>query len=80
MPVTRACEEVIDFLAAGASPRELAEYRPSAEARARVADLLSKEKTASLSSEEAAELQNYLQLEHIMRLASARARKHLSDA
>ena len=39
MPVTKAYEEVIDFIAAGTSPREVAEYRPSEEVRNRVADL-----------------------------------------
>ena len=38
MSVTRAYEEVIDFLAAGTSPRRVADYRPSEEVRARVAE------------------------------------------
>jgi hypothetical protein len=78
MSVTRAYEEVIDFIAAGTSPREIAEYRPSEEVRTRVADLLSREKTSELTPEESSELQSYLQLEHIMRLAKARARQHLA--
>jgi hypothetical protein len=78
MPVTRAYEEVIDFLAAGTSPQGIAEYRPSAKARARVAYLLAHEKTGGLTPDESSELQSYLQLEHIMRLAKARARQHLA--
>jgi len=78
MPVTRAYEEVIDFIAAGTSPQEVADYRPSEAVRVRVADLLAREKTDGLTPEEASELQNYLQLEHIMRLAKARARQHLT--
>lgn len=78
MALTRAYEEVIEFIASGTSPRGVAEYRPSDEARARVADLLAREKTTGLTSEETGELQSYLHLEHIMRLAKARARQHLA--
>ena len=77
MSLTRAYEEVIDFLAAGTSPRELIDYRPSNESRGRVADLLAREKTSGLTSEEASELQHYLQMEHLMRLAKGRARHHI---
>jgi hypothetical protein len=79
MPVPRAYEEIIDFIAAGPSPRGITEFRPSEGARARVSDLLAREKATGLSQEETAELQNYLQLEHIMRLAKARARRHLGS-
>ena len=78
MSVTRAYEEVIDFLAGGTSPRAMAEYRPSDAARERVAELLAREKTAGLTPEESSELQSYLHLEHLMRLAKARARQHLA--
>lgn len=77
MAVARAYEEIIDFIAGGTSSREVADYRPSEEVRGRVAELLAREKTARLTTEEASELQSYLQLEHIMRLARARARQHL---
>src|SRR5437870_5577725 len=79
MPVTKAYEEVIDFIAAGVSPRDVAEYRPCEEAMARVRDLVAREKSTGLSAKESSELQSYLQLEHIMRLAKARARKHLDS-
>jgi hypothetical protein len=76
--MTRAYEEVIDFIAAGTSPQEVIAFQPSEEAKARVADLIHREKTTGLSSEETAELEHYLQLEHIMRLAKARARAYLT--
>jgi hypothetical protein len=78
MAGTKAHEEVIDFIAGGTSPREVAEYRPSEEARARVAELVAREKTTGLTPAEASELQSYLHLEHIMRLAKARARLRLA--
>ena len=40
----------------------------------RVADLVAREKTSGLNAAEAADLESYLQLEHVMRLARARAR------
>jgi hypothetical protein len=78
MSVARAYEEVIDFIAAGTSPDLVAAFRPSESARQRVMDLLQREKTKGLTPDERSELDHYLQLEHIMRLAKARARRHLS--
>ena len=76
MTVTRAYEEVIDFIAAE-SPGKVVAFRPSEASRARVADLVAREKDGRLTPEEALELECYLQLEHIMRLAKARARQYL---
>ena len=78
MLMTRAYAEIIDFIAAGASPRDVAAFQPSETAKARVADLIHREKTTGLSPEETAELDHYLQLEHVMRLAKARARASLT--
>ena len=74
MSVTKAYEEVVDFIAAGSSPASVAAFRPSEAARARVAALTAQEKAEGLSAAEAAELDHYLQMEHLMRLAKARAR------
>ena len=54
----------------------LAAFRPSDQAQQRVAELLAAEKDWNLSRDETAELSHYLELEHIMRLAKARARQH----
>jgi hypothetical protein len=43
MPMTRAYEEIIDFIAAGTSPRDVATFQPSEAAKARVADLIGKQ-------------------------------------
>jgi hypothetical protein len=80
MALTRAYDEVIEFIAAGTTPRGVAEYSPSEKTRARVADLLAREKSTGLTADETSELQSYLHLEHIMRLAKARARQHLAAA
>jgi hypothetical protein len=72
-----AYEEVVDFIAAGTTPDSVAAFRASEATREKVAELIHKQKTVGLSEDEAAELGHFLQLEHIMRLAKARARQHL---
>lgn len=74
----RAYEEIIDWLANGFTPAALVAYRPSEAVRERVAELIGKEKTDGLTSSEATELAHYLQLEHLLRLAKARARHRLA--
>ncbi len=74
----KAYEEVIDFIAAGPSSANVVAFEPSIQAKERVAELVRLEKTEGLASEEKAELDHYMQLEHLMRLAKARARQHIS--
>ena len=74
----RAYEEIIDFIAAGTSPASVAAFHPSDESRQHVGDLIVREKEGALSPEEAADLGHYMQLEQLMRMAKARARRHLS--
>lgn len=71
----RAYEEFIDFIAAGPSSEHVATFRPSEATRRRVFDLVAREKGEGLSPEESDELEHYIRLEHIMRLARARARR-----
>ena len=78
MLITRAYEEIINFIAAGTNPSEVAAFQPSEATKARVSDLIHREKTTGLSVDETAELDHYLQLEHLMRLAKVRARTYLN--
>jgi hypothetical protein len=80
MSIMRAYEEVIEFIAAGTSPSSVVSFQPSEAVKERVADLIHQEKSIGLAVEEKSELDHYLQLEHLMRLAKARARQHISDA
>ena len=68
-----AYEEIVDLIAAGATQKEVIDYRPSNATKERVADLIHREKVDELSADETAELNHYLEAEHIMRLAKARA-------
>lgn len=77
MNAIKAYEEVIDFIASGTTPKNVIAFRPSEAAQERVADLLRREKEAEITPLEKSELDNYMQLEHLMRLAKARARDFL---
>jgi hypothetical protein len=77
MAIAKAYDEIVDFIADGHGPEAVSAFRPSAETRKRVADLVSREKLGELSKEESEELDHYVQIEHIMRLAKARARQRL---
>ncbi len=78
MTGTKAYEEVIDFIAGGNTPEAVAAFKPSEAARVRVTELLAREKAEGLNAEEKSELDRYAQLEHLMRLAKARARQFLA--
>ena len=76
----RAYEEIVEFIASGTSPANVAAFRPSEETKERVAELIRRKKASELSHDEASELNHYLQLEHLMRLAKARARQKFGRA
>ena len=79
MYTSPAYQEIVDFIAAGMTPQDLIDFCPSEDAKERIADLIHREKTAGLTSEETAELNHCLQLEHLMRLAKSRARSYLKN-
>jgi hypothetical protein len=58
---------------------EVIEFIASEEAKARVTDLIFREKIEGLSEDEKSELDHYLQIEHLMRLAKARAHHYLAN-
>jgi hypothetical protein len=75
--VTVAYEEFVDFIAAGTTPEGVIAFRPSEAAKARVADLIRREKTDGLSPDETAELRHCLHIEHVMRLAKGKVWQRL---
>jgi hypothetical protein len=70
--------EIIDFIAAGTTPQSVVDFRPSREAQKRLADLIELEKSGALSPELRAEVDHITELEHILRMATARARQIVS--
>jgi hypothetical protein len=67
-----AIEEIADFLASGPSPEELLKFRPSPQTQAWAEELLGKLKDGCLSAEERGELDQFEQLERLMRFVKAR--------
>lgn len=78
MQPNKVYDEVIEFIASS-SPQNVIAFRPSEESKTRVADLIFREKTDGLSADEKSELDHYLQIEHLMRLAKARAHQYLAN-
>jgi hypothetical protein len=70
--------EIIEFIAAGTTPETVADFLPSPEAQCRVAELIEREKEEGLSQEEVTELDHFMELEHILRMAKAKARQILA--
>jgi hypothetical protein len=73
--MTEVYEEIIDFIVDGMPAGALAAFKPSEQSKARLADLVHRRKTTGLNPDEEAELDTFLHLEHVLRLAKARARK-----
>ena len=71
--------ELVDFVAGGTTPEDVVNFHPSAEAQKRVSELIEREGESQLTLEEAAELAHFLELEHILRMAKAKARLILAN-
>jgi len=76
MNTTTSYGEIIDFIAAGSTPELVIAFRPSDTAQQRVAELVHRSQEGRLSSEEQSELEDYLQREHLMIMAKAKARHY----
>lgn len=78
LPVERkSYDEVIDLFARGASSAEVLAYRPSPETQERVRDLLERNAADELTDEEAAELECFGELEHLLQLVRIRAEEYV---
>jgi len=64
---------IVEILASQPAPEQVLALRPSPELQTRVSELLARSKTEELSRHEEAELERYLLLEHLVRLAKAHA-------
>ncbi len=71
----KSYDEVVDLFARGGGAAAVLAFRPSEEAQARVRDLIARGKEGSLSEAEQAELERFADLEHLMQLVKARARR-----
>lgn len=74
----KASEEVANFIAM-TNPAKVLTFRPSDETRKRVSELIEREKNEGISDDEKRELDYYMQLEHLMRMAKIFARKYAEN-
>lgn len=70
-------DEIIDFLAAGASMQAIADFRCSADTQLRIEHLIERKKEGTITSAEIHEMEEFLVLGHFMILTKARAREFL---
>ena len=69
-----AHDEFVDFIARGGGPEAVIAFHPSEATQDRAYELIYKERDAALTAQETAELNHYMELEHLFRMAKARAR------
>lgn len=72
MIASTAVDEIIEFIA-GENPKRVLEFKASQATRKKVFSLIEKSKAGQLSEEEQSELDHYLMLEHLLRLAKIKA-------
>jgi len=70
---------IMELLSSGPIPEQVLAIHPSSELQTRASDLLSRSKVGRLSRQEEAELERYLTLEHLVRLAKAYAYQQLAN-
>ncbi len=78
--VSPAYFELVDFIAAGTTPETLLAFQPSEAVQSRIHELIEGRQDGALTPDEETELEEFLQLEHILMLAKAQARRRLSLA
>ncbi len=77
-PVMRAYDEVVTFFANGPTREEIAAFRLSDQTVARVRELLMKNSAGTLTTDEADELDQCVQLDRMLLLIKSRAHQQLA--
>ena len=70
--------EVLELLASLPSPEEILDIKPSQRLQARIGELLEKNRSTGLSAEEEREWEQFQYLEHLVRVAKAKAHAKLN--
>ena len=73
-------QEIMMLLASQPTPQEILAIRPSDALQQRMSELLVKRKAETLSGQEEMELERYLTIEHLVRLAKTNAYAQLKQA
>jgi hypothetical protein len=74
----KSYDEIVDLFARTSSAEALA-FRPSADSQERVRYLLERNESGELTEAEAAELERFGELEHLMQLVKARAKVYMES-
>jgi hypothetical protein len=74
----KSYDEIVDLFARTSSA-EVLSFRPSIESQERVRYLLERNESGELTESEAAELERFGELEHLMQLVKARAQLHMEN-
>jgi hypothetical protein len=77
-PVNTLFDEITDFLASGPSPSQLIAFKPAAALEQRLHTLLDQKSHDGLGSEEQAELDKFLRMNHFMNMIVLKARLHVA--
>ena len=72
-PGFKGAAEVLEFLASLPTPQEIIKLRPSKTLQDRISSLLERNRTSGLTPEENQEWEQYQYLEHLVRIAKAKA-------
>lgn len=79
-PPLSDASQIVAMLNGQTTPQQVVAFRATDALQARVSDLLARSKDESLTQAEETELDRYLYLEHLVRLAKARAFEQTSPA
>lgn len=71
-------DEITDFLISGPTPEQIIAFRPTDALDQRLHELLEKNSGIGISQDERAELDRFLQINHLMTILKAKARLKLA--
>jgi hypothetical protein len=77
-PSSTLFEEILDFLLSNATPEEIILFQPSEVLQGRLRTLLERNRNGVLTSEESAELDDFVRMNHFMSMLKIRARRKLA--
>lgn len=78
MVALRVYDEMIDFITSVPRPEEIISFSPSEASQLRLEDLQFKRREEGLTEDELHELEQFVMVEHIMRIAKVKAKKRLA--
>jgi len=77
---SRFFDEIVDFLTSTPSPAQVLAFKPSLNLQNRADELLQKSKEGSLTEAEQRDLDYFLVIEHLMRMAKIRANQRILNS